>query len=139
MIHKFVEQIPEDIDEGTIYVSIPFETVIHRCACGCGTEVVTPLSPAEWSLNFDGETISLHPSIGNWSLCCKSHYWIRKNKVKWASKWSDAEIEAVKETDFLDKKAQYEKPSKIHVEMDNQTTSKQKKKSIWKKLFERLK
>ncbi len=53
MIHKFVEHMPDVLDEGTIYVSIPFETVIHKCACGCGAEVVTPLSPAEWSLIFE--------------------------------------------------------------------------------------
>ena len=130
MIHKFVEHIPEDIDEGIIYVSIQFETVIHKCACGCGSEVVTPLSPAEWSLNFNGQTISLHPSIGNWSFSCKSHYWIRKNKVEWSSKWSDAEIDAVKKSDFLDKKAQYEKSSEVGVEAENLTTRKTEKKSI---------
>ena len=43
MTHEFVEHMPENLDEGIIYVSIPFETVIHKCACGCGAEVVTPL------------------------------------------------------------------------------------------------
>ena len=81
MKHKFVENMPEKLDESVLYVSIPFETVIHLCACGCKNEVVTPLSPAEWSVTFDGETISLHPSIGNWSLDCRSHYWIRKNNI----------------------------------------------------------
>jgi len=45
MTHEFVDHMPENLDEGVIYVSIPFETVIHACACGCGAEVVTPLSP----------------------------------------------------------------------------------------------
>ena len=139
MNHKFVENIPEDIDEGIIYVSIPFETVIHKCACGCGTEIVTPLSPAEWNLNFDGESISLHPSIGNWSLNCKSHYWIRKNKVEWALKWSHAEIEAVKKIDFLEKKNQYEKNSERPVEIKKQTIPNKLKKSTWRKFLDWLK
>lgn len=134
MTHEFVEQMPENLDEGVIYVSIPFETVIHKCVCGCGAEVVTPLSPAEWSLNFDGETISLHPSIGNWSLKCKSHYWIRKNKIEWSSKWSDEEIETVKKTDFLAKKDYYQdgksesKDIKVGIPSGSQI---EKKQSLW--------
>jgi hypothetical protein len=90
--HEFVEHIPEHLEEGVIYVSISFGTVVHRCACGCGNEVVTPLSPTDWSLIFDGESISLHPSIGNWSFACQSHYWIRNNEVRWSRKWSKTEI-----------------------------------------------
>lgn len=97
--HKFVEQIPEEIEEGTLYISIPFETAIHKCCCGCLQEVVTPLSPTDWSLTFDGETVSLSPSIGNWSFPCKSHYFIRKSRIRWARKFSNSEIEEVKEND----------------------------------------
>ena len=57
--HEFVEFIPEHLPEGTIYVSIRFATASHKCCCGCGKEVVTPLSPTDWKLTFDGETISL--------------------------------------------------------------------------------
>lgn len=60
--------------------------------CGCGNKVVTPLSPTEWELTFDGKNVSLNPSIGNWNFECKSHYWITKNKVRFARRWSDAEI-----------------------------------------------
>lgn len=131
MTHEFVEHMPENLDEGIIYVSIPFETVIHKCVCGCGNEVVTPLSPAEWSLTFDGETISLYPSIGNWSLDCKSHYWIRENKIKWSSKWSEEEIETVRLTDFLAKKVHFEKTNQVTVENTNETTQTKKKNSFW--------
>lgn len=82
--HEFVEYLPDVIDEGVLYVSIAFCTVIHRCGCGCGSEVATPLDPSGWKVTFDGETISLSPSIGNWSLACQSHYWIRNNRVRWA-------------------------------------------------------
>lgn len=71
-----------------------YATVVHKCCCGCGNEVVTPLSPADWQLIYDGRTISLYPSIGSWSLPCKSHYWITHNQIRWASQWSSAEIEA---------------------------------------------
>jgi len=91
--HRFVEFIPEVLDEGVVYVSVPYATVVHKCCCGCGREVVTPLSPTDWELRFDGKTISLYPSIGSWNLPCKSHYWIRRDRVDWARRWSQVEIE----------------------------------------------
>lgn len=44
---------------------------------------MTPLDPDEWQLSFDGETVSLYPSIGNYRFPCHSHYYITKNKVRW--------------------------------------------------------
>jgi hypothetical protein len=52
-----------------------------------------------------GKTVSLIPSIGNWSFACKSHYWISNNKVLWASKLSARQIDQVKARDKADKKA----------------------------------
>ena len=40
----------------------------------------------------DGVSVSLSPSIGNWSEKCQSHYWIINNKIQWASKFSRHEI-----------------------------------------------
>ena len=89
---EFVELIPDDLEERTLYISIPYCTVLHKCCCGCGREVVTPLSPTGWQLSFDGKTVSLYPSIGSWSLPCQSHYFITKNKVLWARQWSGKQI-----------------------------------------------
>ena len=65
LVHQFVHHIPEHLVDGVLYVSVDFATVLHRCCCGCGNEVVAPLSPSDWSMTFDGESISLCPSIGN--------------------------------------------------------------------------
>jgi hypothetical protein len=81
--HKFVEFMPERLEPNVLYVSIRFSLVSHSCACGCGEEVVTPLSPRDWQLIFNGETVSLYPSIGNWSFRCRSHYWIEQNRAVW--------------------------------------------------------
>jgi hypothetical protein len=102
MKHEFVEFIPDVITNDVIYVSIPYATVVHNCACGCGNETVTPLSPRDWSLTYDGDSITLVPSIGNWSLTCRSHYWIRKNNVIWARDWSDAEVAAGRHLENLE-------------------------------------
>ena len=95
--HKFVDYIPQQLDDGVLYVSIGFGTVVHRCACGCGEEVVTPLGPAEWRLTYDGRTISLAPSIGNWGFRCRSHYWIDEGSVRWARGFSEDEVALVRQ------------------------------------------
>ncbi|MEQ8353980.1 MAG: DUF6527 family protein [Kiloniellaceae bacterium] len=92
--HEFVEAIPDKLEDHTIYISVGYATVVHKCCCGCGREVVTPLSPTDWKVIFDGASISLSPSIGNWSFDCQSHYWIVGNQVRWAEAWSSQQIEA---------------------------------------------
>lgn len=94
LTHEFVDYIPDELREGVVYVSVQFATAVHLCCCGCRKEVVTPLSPTDWELSFDGKTISLDPSIGNWSYPCQSHYWIRRNGVVWAPQWSRERIAA---------------------------------------------
>jgi len=43
--HEFVEHIPQKLVDEVIYISVTFATVAHKCCCGCGHEVVTPLAP----------------------------------------------------------------------------------------------
>jgi Family of unknown function (DUF6527) len=99
MRHNFVDSIPEHLEPGVLYVSIKFATAAHLCICGCGREVVTPFTPTDWQMTFDGKTISLHPSIGNWSFPCQSHYWVRRNKVQLAPKWTPEQIQAGRDAD----------------------------------------
>ncbi len=82
---EFIVSVPDDLEEGVLYVSMTYATAIHLCACGCGEEVVTPISPNDWQLRYDGQAISLEPSIGNWRLPCRSHYWIRSGQIDWAA------------------------------------------------------
>jgi hypothetical protein len=85
--HKFVEFIPDTLEEGILYITLEYATALHKCACGCGNEVVTPLTPKDWKLIFDGKTVSLYPSIGNWRFPCRSHYWIENNQIIDANRW----------------------------------------------------
>lgn len=101
--HEFVEFIPDDVKEDVLYISIRYGTATHRCPSGCGEIVVTPIKPTDWTLIWNGESVSLYPSIGNWSLPCKSHYWIRKNKIVWARKCDTDEIELGREIDARNK------------------------------------
>lgn len=103
LVHKFVDYIPDEIKDGIIYISIVYATAIHKCCCGCGHEVVTPISPTDWQLSFNGESVSLFPSIGNWSFDCRSHYWIIQNRVKWGLRMTQEEIETGRANDQLRK------------------------------------
>lgn len=107
--HKFVDLIPERLVEGILYISIEYCTAVHKCVCGCGNEVVTPISPTDWKLTFNGESVSFYPSIGNWSFECKSHYWIENNIVKNARMWSTKEIEVGRKADKKKKKKYFRK------------------------------
>ena len=89
---EFVESFPTPLQPDVFYVSLEYKTCAHLCACGCGDEAVTPLSPARWSFTYDGDSISVQPSVGNWSLACKSHYVINKGHVRWARSFSSDEI-----------------------------------------------
>jgi hypothetical protein len=104
---QFVEFLPEQLDEGILYISIPYATTAHLCACGCRGEVVAPLSPTDWRFTFDGETVSLAPSIGNWSFTCQSHYWIDKNRIYWALRWNKEKIARGREHDRVRKRAHF--------------------------------
>lgn len=80
---KSVEKMPSKLEEGILYVSLENQVAVHLCACGCGEKTVTPLGMNGWSLIFRDGELSLNPSIGNFNIPCKSHYFITNNKVKW--------------------------------------------------------
>lgn len=98
--HEFVEFIPSVLEDGVLYISTEYGTAVHKCFCGCGEKVVTPLTPTDWSVvsHING-TVSIYPSIGNWGYKCRSHYWVRKGAVLWAGQWSQEEIDAARDYD----------------------------------------
>ena len=95
---QFLTSFPETLKPGYLYVSDRFATAAHVCPCGCGRKVLTPLSPAQWVLTFDG-TVSLSPSIGNWALPCQSHYVIERGIIRWAKGFSREQVRRNRESD----------------------------------------
>lgn len=78
----FVEFIPDNLEEGKVYISEEYNCSIHNCLCGCGQQTVLPLIKGEWQLiKHDDGKVSFTPSIGNFQFPCKSHYIITKNKA----------------------------------------------------------
>lgn len=101
---RFVEVVPKDREDGVLYISIIYGTMVHNCACGCGSKITTPLGPARWRFTYDGETVSVRPSFGNWSFPCRSHYVIDHNRIRWASRWSQQKITSGRARDRSEKK-----------------------------------
>lgn len=139
---RFVKGVPRDLEPGVLYVSMEYGTVVHSCCCGCGHEVVTPLTPTDWRLTFDGETISLWPSVGNWNLPCRSHYVIKCNRVIEAGPWDRAKIEAEQKRDKAAKAMFYAETtqSSLHAQDKQQEISvavsaRDVKHSLWAKLW----
>lgn len=97
--HRFVRNVPRELEPGVLYISMEYATAVHSCCCGCGERVVTPFTPTDWRMTFDGESISLQPSVGNWNQPCRSHYFIQKNQVLEAGSWSTAQIEVERRRD----------------------------------------
>ncbi|MBM0255553.1 DUF6527 family protein [Micromonospora sp. 4G55] len=95
---EFIDTFPTQLDPGVLYVSAKYSTAAHLCCCGCREEVITPLSPAQWVLTFDG-TVSLQPSVGNWSLPCRSHYIIDGGRVRWSRPFTNKEIKLNRQGD----------------------------------------
>ena len=67
-----VKYLPRELLPGTLYVSKEFAVAGHLCACGCGSKVITPLGPAEWTFSERKGRPTLRPSVGNWQLPCRS-------------------------------------------------------------------
>lgn len=107
LAHRFVECLPEHLEEGFLYISMAYATAAHRCCCGCGEEVVTPFTPTDWKMTFDGESVSLWPSVGSWTLKCRSHYVIENGKVLSAGRWSDRQIAEARHRDHAAKARHY--------------------------------
>lgn len=109
--HEFVDLAPKMLEEGVLYVSVEYGSAVHKCFCGCGVKVATPFTPTDWRLTFDGDTVSLWPSVGNWDLPCRSHYVIERDIVHWAGDMTREEIEIGRDADRRRKAAYYSRGS----------------------------
>ncbi|HHT8250358.1 TPA: DUF6527 family protein [Citrobacter braakii] len=118
--HRFIRSIPRELDVGVIYISMEYATAVHSCCCGCGEQVVTPFSPTDWKMIFDGESVSLAPSIGNWHSTCRSHYIIKQGIIIEAGSWNDAQISAERKRAKL-AKADYYNPAPKSLSPEEET------------------
>ena len=107
--------VPDALEPGVLFISMEYATAAHLCACGCDEEVVTPFTPTDWKMTFDGETISLWPSIGNWTLPCRSHYVIMQGRVVESGPWTEEQVAAERRRDRAAKAGYYNEKARIQV------------------------
>lgn len=103
-----VQYIPKNPDAGVLYVAEEFGAAVHLCACGCGSKVSTPLTPTEWTLTVTPAGASLNPSVGNWQLPCRSHYWVREGTIIWAGDWTPAQVAAGRQAEEARRRSHYQ-------------------------------
>lgn len=138
--HEFVGLAPKALEEGVLYVSVEYGSAVHKCFCGCGIKVATPFTPTDWKLIFDGDTVSLSPSVGNWDLPCRSHYVIKRDVVHWAGDMTREEIEGGRAADRQRKAAYYgvtplEGAVSALPKRSRAMPAPTKKRSLWSRLF----
>ena len=104
---RHVVHMPRELEPGILYVSQDYGVAGHLCACGCGNKVITPLGLAEWTFSERGGHPSLHPSIGNWQLPCRSHYVIAGGQIRWAAAWSEKQVKAGRHAEELRREKHY--------------------------------
>ena len=71
-------------------------------------------------MTYDGQAISLWPSVGNWTLPCRSHYVVNDAVVIEARSWSDEEIAAERRRDRVAKGRHY--GTAVKSEFDQETS-----------------
>lgn len=112
LTYKFVEFIPDILEAGILYITVEYKSAVHLCACGCDNKVVTPITPTDWKLTYDGKSVTLSPSIGNWNLECRSHYWIRRNEIIEAPSWSQEKVDYSRKKDAKKKRGFFKRRKK---------------------------
>jgi hypothetical protein len=109
-----LKYLPAQLESGILYVSEEYGVAGHLCACGCGSKVITPLGTTEWHFHEVNGKATLKPSIGNWQLPCRSHYFIINGGIEWSYQWSDKQIQAAWQSEEKMRKKYFKAKDKTH-------------------------
>ncbi len=107
-----VKFLPKELEPWVLYVSEEFSVAGHLCPCGCGNKIITPLGLTEWSFTEYNGKPTLYPSLGNWQLPCRSHYWITEGVIGWSYQWTDDQIIEGYRSEEMKRKIHFERLSK---------------------------
>ena len=121
---QHVTYLPQELLPGILYVSLEYTVAGHLCACGCGNKVIVPLNRASWTFSEHRGLPTLYPSIGNWQLSCRSHYFITDGKIVWAPQWTDTQIAMGREAEQFRLKMYY---ADLHRENN-----------LWRRLYKKI-
>jgi hypothetical protein len=104
-----VKYLPQELDAGILYVSKKYGIAGHLCPCGCGNKIITPLGRTEWHLKVKNGKPTLYPSLGNWQLSCRSHYYIIDGEIEWSYQWNDDQIKRGQNAEDMRRKTYFKK------------------------------
>lgn len=84
----FVEEVPDLLEHGKIYISDRFGIAVHLCACGCGQKTAMGMKPhwdSGWGYANNNGVVTFTPSVGNFSgeSPYHAHYFITNNNIIW--------------------------------------------------------
>jgi hypothetical protein len=104
-----VKYLPQELDSGILYVSKKYGIAGHLCPCGCGNKIISPLGRTEWHLKVKNGKPTLYPSLGNWQLSCRSHYYIIDGEIEWSYQWNDDQIKRGQNAEDMRRKNYFKK------------------------------
>lgn len=78
---KMCDNVPVNMDEGTIYLTFALDWTGHLCPCGCGRQMIIPLDDMRKVTIHDDGTVTFFPSFKNYK--CWSQYVIDHGEVSW--------------------------------------------------------
>ena len=91
-INEILIEGEDKLENGVIYIDDSSPYIEFLCPCGCGRVTMIPINRnyehvqhPYWDISEsnDGAVISLSPSIYSTGFDCKSHYFIKENKIVW--------------------------------------------------------
>lgn len=76
------------LEDGVLYVEDGSPFVGYNCPCGCGKVVILPTQKHQpdfygWDFRESNGKVTLSPSVLSTGFDCKSHYFIRDNRIDW--------------------------------------------------------
>lgn len=75
-------------DDGVFYVVDNSPYIGYNCPCGCGRVVILPTKKHQdgydgWGFKEEDGKVTLSPSVYSTGFPCRSHYFIRENRIDW--------------------------------------------------------
>lgn len=78
----------QKLEDGIFYVVDNSPYVEYNCPCGCGRVVTLPTKKHQdgydgWGFEEQDRKVTLSPSVYSTGFPCRSHYFIRENRIDW--------------------------------------------------------
>ena len=76
--------IPNILLKETFYITKKYSGISYLCPCNCGVETWIPTGSQkyDWELDIKESKVFISPSVLH-KTPCKSHYYIKENKIVW--------------------------------------------------------